>query len=380
MSSRKKFDFRRVFFATAVVASVISSREALAGNGTHLQPPNFVMIRPAAMGQAFTAVADDSNALYYNPAGLAKLETWNLEVLNLIVGANAELMKNVNDAMDGANNTGTSKPEQLVSQFRDKFGEENSFRLGLNPYYVMRNFGVGLMANQALNITLHGGNPALVDLESATDAEMRVGGAYRFMGDKLAVGATLIARQRYFIGESMDYDSLSKLAKEKDKLTENLRKKIHAGMGFGGDVGMLFTPVETWSPTLGVAILNVGDLNFRKIDSGAADKAPEPIPQSVNVGVSVTPTFGKWFLRSSFDFRDINLPTPAAKKPVLGVEAGFSRLARVQAGLSEGLPTAGIELRLFIVNIRYATYATSRGYFPRDNEQRMHLLGLKVLL
>ncbi|MGQ9707961.1 MAG: hypothetical protein ACUVUR_03690, partial [bacterium] len=27
--------------------------------------------RPVAMGQAFTGVADDANALFYNPAGLA---------------------------------------------------------------------------------------------------------------------------------------------------------------------------------------------------------------------------------------------------------------------------------------------------------------------
>ena len=34
------------------------------------------------MGNAYVAVADDYNALFYNPAGLARLEEWDGEFLN----------------------------------------------------------------------------------------------------------------------------------------------------------------------------------------------------------------------------------------------------------------------------------------------------------
>lgn len=38
-------------------------------------PGNVVGARPAALGGAFTALADDQNALFYNPAGLARLDS-----------------------------------------------------------------------------------------------------------------------------------------------------------------------------------------------------------------------------------------------------------------------------------------------------------------
>ena len=40
-------------------------------------------VRPLGMGNAFVGQADDFNALYYNPAGLAWLKTWTFEVLAL---------------------------------------------------------------------------------------------------------------------------------------------------------------------------------------------------------------------------------------------------------------------------------------------------------
>lgn len=371
---------QKAFAGLALLMSFpLSPGNALA-EGAHFQVPNFIGIRPAGMGQAFTAVADDQHALYYNPAGLARMDTWSFEVFNFIGGVNAELLQNINDALDAMGDSTTSqKPENLVRSFRDRFGEENSFRFGLNPYFVKKNFGFALLANQALNVTLHNGAPDIVSLESASDAEARFGGGYRFMGDKLALGAAVSVRQRYFIGESLGYEKLSTLLKQSDKTQENLRSMVQAGLGVGADFGVMFTPIETWTPTLGLSILNLGDVNFFKNDSSAA-RAPDPIPQSVNVGIAVTPTWGRYFLRGSLDFRDLNLPTAASKKPSIGFETGFGTLARAQLGLSEGYLTGGFEFRLFVLNLRYATYATSRGYFPRQDVQRMHLVGAKILL
>jgi hypothetical protein len=40
--------------------------------------------RPSAMGGAFTAVADDANASYWNPAGMASVHQWNLTLMHLV--------------------------------------------------------------------------------------------------------------------------------------------------------------------------------------------------------------------------------------------------------------------------------------------------------
>lgn len=373
MSKKSRMSLLAVFVGT------LFSSTAYAGNGNHIPAANFVGIRPAGMGQAFTAVADDQNALYYNPAGLARLEGWSLEIFNIVGGVNTELTQNIGDMMDSASGAG-GKPEEMVNVFRDKLGENNHFHVGINPNFVMPRFGFALMAREEANISIHGANPSIADFESATDVEGRVGYARKFMGEKLAIGGTLIGRQRYFIGEAFEYGDIYTFINKSDQITENLRKRIHVGWGVGADVGMLFTPIEIWKPTFGLAILNVGDINFFRSDTSSASTAPEPIPQSVNMGVSVTPSWGKYYVRGSFDFRDMNLPIPATKKPVLGFETGWSNLARVQLGMAESYPTWGVEFRLFVLNLRYASYATDRGYFPKHQSERRHLFGAKVLL
>ena len=39
-------------------------------------------MRPLGMGNAYVAIADDFNAVFYNPAGLARLNDWYLEIIN----------------------------------------------------------------------------------------------------------------------------------------------------------------------------------------------------------------------------------------------------------------------------------------------------------
>ena len=34
------------------------------------------------MGNAYVSIADDFNALFYNPAGLARLNDWDFEIIN----------------------------------------------------------------------------------------------------------------------------------------------------------------------------------------------------------------------------------------------------------------------------------------------------------
>ncbi len=69
-----------------IVYLVISSYIFGLGGGT--SNADFLKIgagaRPEAMGEAFTGVADDANAAFWNPAGLATMDKWNLTFMHLI--------------------------------------------------------------------------------------------------------------------------------------------------------------------------------------------------------------------------------------------------------------------------------------------------------
>ena len=78
----------------------------------------------------------------------------------------------------------------------------------------------------------------------------------------------------------------------------------------------------------------------------------------------------------------------AGKEPVVralaaGVEGGWRGKyvsALAQGGLAEGYLSGGFEVRLLLLNVRYATYKTERGYFPTQSPERRHVVQLKVLL
>lgn len=51
--------------------------------------------RAQAMGNAFTAVADDEEAIFYNPAGLAGIKNFSLNLANTNVEASTDLTGNL---------------------------------------------------------------------------------------------------------------------------------------------------------------------------------------------------------------------------------------------------------------------------------------------
>lgn len=373
---------RNIWFAflAFLVSSISTVALALPQQPKHYIAPSFIGVRPVAMGEAFTAIADDQNALYYNPAGLARLSGWSLEVFSFTLGANTNLTKNVSDVMGNTADAGGSKPSEMLELFEDHFGKNNHFRFSLNPTFVRKNFGVGLMLNQEMNMSLHPVNPSLLDLDSTTDADLRVSGALNFIENKLSLGATVFARNRYFVGDELEYSDADTFIKDKDNLQKNLEALMQSGLGFGADFGLLFSPVETWKPTFGLSVLNIGDVKFRKSPLKAGSGTPEPLPQSINTGFSVTPKYGMWTIRAAVDFREINLATPAVQKLSVGMEGAWRNIIRVQAGMKELAFTAGAELRLFVLNVRYATYATQKSYFERRGLERHHLFGIKILL
>ena len=366
-----------------------------AGNGGRIPAAHFVGVRPAALGEAFTAVADDQNALYYNPAGLARQNNFSLEILSLYSGTNVNLLKNVDafKSLGTASSSGSSgNTEALVENIKPILksisGESNYIRVGWNPTFLIKKMGFGFYANNEIEIVPHGNAlPSILDFSNQLDVDLRSGFAFSFLDGKLAWGISAAAHSRALvILDQVGLFDLSELAKDKEKAKVYLKNSARLGWGAAVDTGFLFTPVEAGSPTLGLAVLNMGDTKFYKIKSKKTiydAGTPEPIPQSVNVGVSVKPSFGPFFVRPSMDFRDINLPTPASQKLSLGLEGGFKGSwisAALQSGFSEGYISSGLEIKLLILNIRYANYVTERGYFPSQSPQRKHLLGIKLFM
>jgi hypothetical protein len=87
----------RKFRSTIILAAGLLMLLPLGGHAGETRKQQYILgdnterifiegIRPMAMGGAFVAVANDENALFYNPAGLARINYWRFTLPNWTYG------------------------------------------------------------------------------------------------------------------------------------------------------------------------------------------------------------------------------------------------------------------------------------------------------
>lgn len=351
--------------------------------------------RPASLGGAFTAVADDQNALFYNPAGLARLDSWfgALAELNFSASFGSSGLGQIFDDADKIaahlkEMTGGADISKQIDGFI-KIGDVISSRtaaLGARAqhYVAARHWGLAQTESVDFGLGVHAKLlPELADLGLVADSDTRAGYAHSFLDGRVSIGAAPYYKLRAQGGRAnLKID-------EAIEPKSTLKNIIAIGQGVGLDVGLMVTPIEAMSPTFGLAIQNVGDTKFYEAGRSAFANlpalkgsdflgTPDLIKQIVNVGFSISPIDGPGFVRLSGEMREINRPSSAALKPAFGVEGGFrSKYVRalVDAGWGNGNWSAGFELRAFI-KMRFATYIEPNLFFDRKENQRVWVVSL----
>ncbi len=348
-------------------------------------------IRPLAMGNAYVAVADDYNALFYNPAGLARLKEWSGEFFN----PHAEISDNTIAAISDVSDlmSGASGDTNSVLDFLEKnTGKTHHFGFGLTPHLVFPGFGFGLGLELAATIGVH--REISTDLDFGPRVIAPVSFATNFFEDRLSVGASLklVARggvdRSFSINDIQAFSSSSKSSTETADPNTNATKLedyVEGGFGAGVDVGLLFTPIKTMSPTLGLSIIDLGGTPYQKADVGGSSLgAPNPRLPTVNTGVSVIPwQEGDMYLRASVDAHGVNLPMHYSKKFNLGLEWGIGSILKLQTGLHQGELAGGFEFDVFLFSCRFATYTEQLGTIAGQDENlrdRRYALELKLLI
>lgn len=381
--------FKRFLVTSALAlaaAHTTSQADASAGRASSAR---LTGVRPEAMGGAFTAVADDRFALYYNPAGLARIKAFSMELLQATFGGSQSIQENISAVQEKMGNLGGSEGDAAGSSLKTASaiidtikGRNHWVRLGLNPNIVFPRIGVAVNFNSELNAALQEPAPTLMQISYENDFDIRAGYAHPFLGERLLLGATLAFRHRAAIGDTLGLEYLDTALQGQEALQKKLGEIIRIGQGIGVDTGLLFVADEATETTFGLAIQNLGDLKFAKSSFVTELNAqpPDSLRQSINVGVSITPKWRSFYYRGSLDLKDVNLPGPASRKLGLGAEVGWNNHIRVQMGLSEGYLTAGLETRLWLLNLSYATFVSERATVPGQQAERRHMLGTKILL
>jgi len=123
-----------------------------------------------------------------------------------------------------------------------------------------------------------------------------------------------------------------------------------------------------FSPTVGVAALNLTDLDFGTLGT---------VPYQLNVGVSIQPKLGPVALTLAADWVDVTHNLTAdedgRKRTNLGAEARLWKFLAVRTGYHQGYYTAGATLDVWVVKVDFATYGEELGAYGGQREDRRYI-------
>ncbi|MCM2279531.1 MAG: hypothetical protein NDJ89_15755 [Oligoflexia bacterium] len=321
--------------------------------------------RAQAMGNAFTALADDEQAIFYNPAGLAGIQKHaihyfvsDLEISRDIIG-NYQSLSTISSPSGDAMNA--------------MMGKNTNGRAQLSPSFVMPNFGVAILLdqqfavmakNQALpNITL--GYQATNGVQVAYGVSL-LGGRRRNQNTdlRLGVGGKVMWRRGGFrqIGLTqmlnLDADSLKAMFGS-------------YGRGLGFDVGLqsVMQVNSRLQMNAGIALTEIGDMKFL---SGADTQKG-----NLSAGVAFKYRLPQVGIALAYDYRHILDDADWRKKFHLGSEFQLPMLS-LYFGLNQLKLSYGVAFDAWLVKVTALTYTEELGTTLGQDPERRFMLRLAL--
>jgi hypothetical protein len=314
--------------------------------------------RPMGMGGAFTAVSDDENAVFYNPAGLNRIKPGEGKIAVL----NPQLVLNTS-AMNVISKIKGKMTENPIDTLTPYIGQNmNATFVPSMPYWTRHNFELALLLPSLNNSTTLRRNIAVQALENAViDSGLMVGFAHGFLQDRLSIGADVkfLVRGAAFV----PFDAVQLYTKKA------IAFKDVGGYGFGvdGDIGALYTfnKIGAVVPSVGLTINNIGATKFPTHFGSNKMAVPEKfrLQRSVGLGSKFEmPSawhFSKWIV--AFDINNIGQSGSMFKKVHLGTEAWLFNFFGLRGGINQGYFTFGLSLAVPVVQIDFFTYGEELG-------------------
>ncbi len=371
-------------------------------------PEHFTAVRPIGMGDAFTAVANDENSVWTNPAGIGRSRkarsrsVFNVsKVPNLIGGANTEGKA----FYEGFKSAGSDSVDGILSQAGDLGDKPFWARAALFPVALfdldrVTPASFGLYSNTTAKIVIPKDTPEVARVETVSDVGAVLGIGYTNQSNRFNIGLQLRPVLRYAYEDRIPSADLL----DKGALQTRLKEDSNKSTGLGADFGMMYTVADFWFPTVGLAILNLPTgchadyLNpfteQRENVCGTAysgDFANEDAlstvdPTDIRLGVAITPRLSHSLsMRFALDVHHLPLGTAAQSYGLQGIEV--SKLIHggveffvgnplmlspfsLRAGYSQGFATAGASVNLGVLALDIATFGRDVSSTSKPIEDR----------
>jgi len=377
-----------VFMTEAVLAAAVKPLD-------YTIHEEYVSTRALGMGNAFTAVADDMSAIFYNPANLANRTDSQLRMF-LRGGTDSSALKlksQINDIK------GTPKDQQVQAYTNlivSHYGDHFYFRAPtVGAMWVKEGWGLAFIpADLNIDIDVHRQIGPMLNVNLYLDSTLALSYAKKvtwFGKDSdLSVGGTAKAVHRIYGGEAL---SAAQLADGSNPFSTS-----DADEGLTGDVdiGTYWTPqvpstgffkflnyAKPHFAIVGRNLIDYGfktDFHFISKDSGE----PPKLGRRVDFGSKWDlPRFWVFDPHLAADIRDVGDPNWSWKKGThVGAEFYWKMYnwwkGHWSAGYNQGYWTAGLGARLAWFQLDLATWGEEVGTDSEPHQDRRYMLELAL--
>lgn len=299
-------------------------------------------------GDTGLAIADDQEAIMYNPAGLAR----GKGIYKRVILA-SPMIEFSDDARNLAKELQDSSTD-IPSALRKRVGKNEHIGVYNLTAIVLRRASIGLFNGETTDILIHK-SPEAGGLEGVKARVVSSNGlvfglAQDFLNQRLLIGANMKYMHRgegNFEANVTDADAL------KDLQADEIFKQ---GTGTSADLGIMWKMTGRMETSFGATVHNVGGASFTS--TSEATSAPKPLKQVVNLGVAMEPGTKTSRFRLLVEYWDaLNaLKTSNLKKIHLGSEISVRDIVGVTAGLSGGWAGGGFYVDLYALRIDGGIY------------------------
>jgi hypothetical protein len=356
------------------------------------------------MGGANVAVGGHASALFYNPAGLAYIpREYGLEVelINASLSINENVIDFASDITDATDAPGDLDGDGIADEDDDKTLatlDVLDMYMGKNIHFDANDFTSISRKGEKVGFAIGGVGGANFDFRThrgfGSDGVMEVSGiayygaatgfSYDFQNTE--IGEKFILND-FSLGlgfKQINYFSLNHaftinelIDDDVDTYVEDELLKEGSSQVF--DIGGTYKVATNCQ--VGLSVMNIG---------GIGDKDSVYIPQTVNAGVGYIKRWEghKMFnqVRVAADYIDVTNEYDQDQDPMKRMRLGFGAniwdgwfsTMTLRAGLYQGEPTYGANLRLMFLQVAYATYAEQVGAYAGQDSDRRHIVNLTI--
>lgn len=328
---------------------------------------SYLSARALGMGDAYTSIVDDTDALFYNPGALCRLHGFTWEVVDPMLAAggyqNLSAVENFRSA---------TSPSSTVSAIEGFYGKHLSGDFSMKSAIALPCFA--LEGSAVTDVTISMNNPPFPSLDLVGGADYAEGGgiAVPIVPHFFSIGVAVQHITRYGSTVPIGPGTLVNLN------STSIQNSLYSnGYGWGVSSGVLFHLHGVLNPRFSFVETNIGDTSFISTSSAGA---PSRIPQETIAGAGLDYESELLSIRSAIDFKHLEMASEQLGKKVhIGIEFAFPMLS-FRGGFYQGYYTLGAGVNLGWFRVDAATYGVEMGAYPGQDEDRRYAVQARVQL